>query len=160
MGDPALPGAAVATDTDYGLEAMDTAFIGRSIAMADRHAQTQSDSQASVSLSYARHQALAEQWLGEFESSMAGIKAAAFNGISASTSDSIVNYLLIGARLSNSPNPSLPSSAPYFPYGPVSAQMAAMGMGMPPPAVDLSGVLAALQAIAVKLTAIAAKVGA
>lgn len=155
MADPAVPGATVSTDTDYGLEAMDTAFIGRTIAMADRHAQTQSDSQASVSLSYARHQALAEQWLGEFESSMAGIKAAAFGQISSSTADSILNNILIGARLSNSPNPSIPSSAPYFPYGMVSSQGGGGGGGGSSP--DL---VAALQAIATKLAAIAAKVGA
>lgn len=157
MADPAVAGATVATDTDYGLEAMDTAFIGRMTGMADRHAQVQSDSESSSAQGFARLQALAENWLGEFESSMAGIKAAAFNEISASTSDSILNYIVMGSRLSNSPNPSVPSGPPYYPFGQGSGQLVGSQGGVNSSGVDLG---VALQAIAAKLTAIAAKIGA
>jgi hypothetical protein len=55
--------------------------------------------------------------------------------------------------LSNSPNPSIPSGPPYYPYGQGSGQL----VGSQGNGVDIGTVLAT---IAAKLTAIAAKVGA
>jgi hypothetical protein len=161
VADPAVAGSTSATDTDYGLEAMDTAFIGRSIAAADRHSQLQSDSQSASALSFTEMQTVRASALAEFISSMAGIKAASFNQISASTSDSILNYIVMGARLSNSPNPSIPSAAPYYPYGPSGGiTSGGSGGGSGGGGGNSDMILQALQAVVVKLQAIAAKVGA
>ena len=120
MPDPAVPGTQPATETDYVLEQMEQAFVGRMAAVADGFSSQRLDAQ-----NVATQQVLGmgtgyQVWQASYAQTMPGVIANAISQLTTTSLVSLLNPEVFSGRLANSPNPSVPSAAPYYPYGPPS----------------------------------------
>jgi len=137
-----------AADTDYRYEAMTDEFLASASASRNSLVNVRTSAVEAVARDFAQLAEVSKLWLGNHQIQMQFAGGAAAGLLSAGTADSIVGYLKLGAALSNSASPPVPS---YQNLG-----------GIPPAqATDPNGSLVGvLNALVAKLNAIATKVGA
>lgn len=107
-------------DTDYRYQGMTDAFIARNNAAADALSKLSTDSLGVMSGQLIGLGAIHQQWLGSFAQTQPAITANTIASLNASSADSILNFIKIGAALANSASPPIPgyqNLGPLYPGG-------------------------------------------
>ncbi len=108
MADTAISGAAMA-DTDYRYQGMTDSFIASNTMARDSAVQLGVDARGSLSKNFAAFNLLLDQWIGSVVQVMPAIVAASINAIAAVGADDALEFVKVGASLSNSASPPTPA---------------------------------------------------
>ncbi len=96
-------------DTDYRYQGMTDSFIASSSMARDSAVQLGIDSRGSLAKNFAAFNQLIDQWIGSVVQLMPSIVASSMNSIAAVGADDALEFVKVGASLSNSASPPTPA---------------------------------------------------